>query len=116
MSSKNNIISDTYKSYFVQAYSNIDALKSGFDLYRTFNIDEENNIQTKNISVEIPVLYLRGRQENVDINLYLKGFKENGFKNLYHEIIEDCGHFSALEQPEKVSEVIEKFEKLLNKI
>ena len=116
LSSKNNIISDTYKSYFVQAYSNIDALKSGFDLYRTFNIDEENNIQTKNISVEIPVLYLRGRQENVDINLYLKGFKENGFKNLYHEIIEDCGHSSALEQPEKVSEVIEKFEKLLNKI
>ena len=50
------------------------------------------------------------------LNLYLKGFKENGFKNLYHEIIEDCGHFSALEQPEKVSEVIEKFEKLLNKI
>ena len=79
LSSKNNIISDTYKSYFVQAYSNIDALKSGFDLYRTFNIDEENNIQTKNISVEIPVLYLRGKQENVDINLYLKGFMHAEF-------------------------------------
>ncbi len=109
LAGKGNRISDEYRAWFSRAYSNLDALKAGFDLYRCFQTDENDNIQLKNVPVPMPVLYLRGGDEPVNIETYEEGFKENGIENIETAIIEHCGHFSAIEQPEEVALMIRKF-------
>lgn len=106
---KGNRISDHLRKHFSNAYSSLESLTSGFELYRTFDIDEEDNVNRKEVAISIPVLYLRGGDEPVNIETYIKGFKDNGFKNIKSTTIENCGHFSAIEQPEKVALAIKAF-------
>lgn len=102
-------ISEDYRHIFSKSYSSSDALTAGFDLYRSFPKDIKNNTDTQNIPVEIPVLYVRGDQEYVTIEDYLDGFKENHFQNVTFTVLDDCGHFSALEQPEQLSSILSHF-------
>lgn len=104
-----NKLTEDYRNVFSEAYSRLDALSAGFDLYRSFPEDVKNNIATKDIEVEIPVLYIRGDHEFVNIEDYLNGFIENGFKNIEFEILHNSGHFSAIEQPEELSAVLGNF-------
>ncbi|MBF4692241.1 alpha/beta fold hydrolase [Fusibacter ferrireducens] len=106
---KGNRISDDFRKCFSDAYSSLESLKSGFELYRNFSNDENDNMSQKEVAIQIPVLYLRGEDEPVNIETYIKGFRENGFKNVKSAIIEHCGHFSAMEQPEKVALAIKNF-------
>ena len=110
---KGNRISDDYRKWFSNAYSSLESLKSGFELYRNFNIDENDNVRRKEVIIPIPVLYLRGGDEPVNIETYINGFRENYFENIKPAIIEHCGHFLAMEQPEKVALAIKNF--IINK-
>lgn len=109
LAGKGNRINDDFRKEFSNAYSSIESLRSGFELYRNFSIDESDNLMRKEVIVSVPVLYLRGGDEPVNIKTYIKGFKENGIKNINSAIIEHCGHFSAIEQPEKVALTIKNF-------
>ncbi|MED4780474.1 hypothetical protein [Brevibacillus choshinensis] len=49
---------------------------------------------------------MRGSDEYANIEKYLAGFRENGLQNINAKIIENCGHFSAEEQPEQIAMAI----------
>jgi pimeloyl-ACP methyl ester carboxylesterase len=109
MAGKDKKMSDAHRKLYAEAYAKPGALKAGFDFYRCFALDEKDNIASKDHVVLMPILYLRGEAENINIELYIKGFKENGLKNIQAKIIENCGHFSADEQPEKIASAIRGF-------
>jgi len=98
-----------YRNVFIEAYSRLDALTAGFDLYRSFSEDIKNNTEMKHIKVKVPLLYIRGEQESVIVEEYINGFKENNFQNIEVAILHNSGHFSAIEQPEELAFVLKKF-------
>ncbi|MBB3128262.1 pimeloyl-ACP methyl ester carboxylesterase [Paenibacillus rhizosphaerae] len=109
LAGKGKRMSDARRKLYVEAYSRLDALKAGFDLYRSFHQDEQDNAASKNVMVSTPILYLRGSDENADIEKYLAGFRENGLRHIQAKTIEHCGHFSAEEQPERVALAIKEY-------
>ncbi|MCM2998725.1 alpha/beta hydrolase [Paenibacillus cellulositrophicus] len=109
LAGKGKRMSDARRTLYAEAYSRLDALKAGFDLYRGFHEDEQDNAASKHVTVSTPVLYLRGSDEHADIEKYLAGFRENGLQHIKAKIIENCGHFSAEEQPERVAMAIKEF-------
>ena len=100
-------IDDDKRDVYANAYSNSIALKTSFDWYRAFPHDEKDN--SKNTSVDVPVLYIRGDKESGDINEYASGLKKSGLNRLTSKLITDCGHFTPEEKPEIVAEVILEF-------
>jgi hypothetical protein len=78
MSSKNILLSDkdaidrTTRNAYAKDYARPDALTTGFNWYRTFPRDEQDNIATRGEPVDTPVLYLRGEYESGILNTYLE--------------------------------------------
>ncbi|MEV0660943.1 alpha/beta fold hydrolase [Actinomadura luteofluorescens] len=83
------------------AYGTDASLTAGFDLYRTFAQDAEDNAAVPG-AVPTPVLYLRGDGEGGDIAAYAEGFRKAGVENLTTATVRDAGHFSQEEQPAQV--------------
>jgi pimeloyl-ACP methyl ester carboxylesterase len=91
-----------------QAYSRLAALKTGFDWYRAFKQDEQDNARTRSQSVDTPVLYLRGDKEHGDIDRYVAGLR-GGLRNVRGHLIPDSGHFAPNEQPVAVADLLAEF-------
>ncbi|QKW38492.1 alpha/beta hydrolase [Actinomadura sp. NAK00032] len=92
----------------VAAYESDTALTAGFDLYRAFAKDAEDNAALTEPTAT-PVLYLRGDGEHGAMPVYAAGFREAGIENLTTAIIEDAGHFAQEEQPDRVWALIAAF-------
>ncbi|GGT56321.1 alpha/beta fold hydrolase [Actinomadura citrea] len=90
------------------AYGTDASLTAGFDLYRAFAQDAEDNAALTG-PVTTPVLYLRGDGEGGDIAAYAEGFRKAGVENLTTATIRDTGHFSQEEQPAAVWAEIHAF-------
>lgn len=56
ISVKPNSIDKKTRSAYVESYSSFNALKTGFEWYRAFPIDEQNNIRFKKNTNQTPVL------------------------------------------------------------
>lgn len=95
------------KKLYIEAYDSAIALKTSFDWYRAFAQDEKDN--SKQISVDIPLLYLRGEKEYGNINEYIEGFKASGINNIHGGLIKNSGHYAADESPEEVAKAIDLF-------
>ncbi|AYB33006.1 alpha/beta fold hydrolase [Chryseolinea soli] len=100
------------RSMYADAYAKPESLRTAFNWYRSFTQDEKDNRESRSTIVETPVLYIRGDKEYGDINTYLKGFRNAGLTNIEGKVIEDCGHFSPDEQPEKLAEAIREMLKV----
>jgi pimeloyl-ACP methyl ester carboxylesterase len=109
IAAKPGSISDARRAEYIQAYRTPSALHIGFEWYRAFPQDVKDNMAVKGETHATPVLYVRGDHERGGIEEYLRGFRENGLTNVSGHIIEECGHFSLDEQPEKVTKLIEDF-------
>lgn len=109
LAGKGKKMSDTQRKLYAEAYSRPSALKAGFDCYRCLALDEKDNMTSKDDIVTMPILYLRGEDEHINVEVYMKGFAENGLQNVVLKVIENCGHFSSEEQPEKVASAISEF-------
>ena len=96
-----NSIDRRRREEYVEAYSDIRALKTGFEWYRAFPQDEKDNIQNKADIIKTPVLYLREGTHDI-LEHYTKGLRNGGLKNLQGKIIENSGHFSPEEQSKAV--------------
>lgn len=107
ISANPDFLTSTKKESYVTAYESPTSLKTSFDWYRSFPQDEKDNSQP--ISVDIPVLYLRGAEEYGDITQYLEGFKKNGLNNIEGGLIPNSGHFAPEEAPEEVARAIDEF-------
>ncbi len=102
-------INEQARNIYVEAYSSPDSLKTGFEWYRAFPQDENDNISVKGNLIKTPVLYLRGEREYGDIELYLKAFRESGLSNVQGKIILNSGHYAPEEQPDEVWNAIKEF-------
>jgi pimeloyl-ACP methyl ester carboxylesterase len=95
---------------YAEAYRRPEALRAGFEWYRTFRQDQRDNVALKQQQVNTPVLYLRGGVERgLDLERYLAGFREHGFRQLSGDTIAGSGHFTPDEQPELLAKRIETF-------
>lgn len=91
----------------VDAYRAEGALTAGFDLYRAFGQDAEDNAAVSR--VDTPLRYLRGAHEHGDIAAYAAGFRAAGIANLTTGTIPGAGHFAPEEAPEAVWHLIDEF-------
>lgn len=93
---------------YVKAYSSPTALKTGFDWYRAFPQDAEENRATTG-PVNVPLLYVRGAKETGEPERYLRGFREQGLTRLSSAVVADSGHFIPEEQPRALWECLRTF-------
>jgi len=100
----------------VQAYARAEALHTGFEWYRAFPQDEQDNLKDKGTPVRTPVLYMRGECERGDIDRYLSGLRSGGLHNLQGRIIPNSGHFMSEEQPEALLDALRAFLELSDPI
>ncbi|WP_436884003.1 alpha/beta hydrolase [Mammaliicoccus sciuri] len=98
-----------YKNSFIQTYKNGISLKSGFEYYRSFYNDSQNNIENKSKVVNKPTLYLRGKEDAKNMEDYEKGFLENNFTNIRFDTITNSKHFSSLENALETAKKIKIF-------
>jgi pimeloyl-ACP methyl ester carboxylesterase len=103
-------ITPELRDAYVQAYRADSSLSAGFDWYRAFECDAEENMRaSRGAPVDTPVLYLRGEHEPGDMESYLRGLRSGGLTRVQGEVIRDAGHFTAEESPEKVWKAIYRF-------
>jgi len=94
----------------VGAYHSESALSAGFDFYRAFLQDAQDNIAfCTSAATDTPVLYLRGAGEGGGIDTYADGLRNSGVRNLTTAVIADAGHFTPEEMPAEVWRTIHEF-------
>jgi pimeloyl-ACP methyl ester carboxylesterase len=99
-------VTTAMREAFVAAYARPEALKAGFDWYRSFELDARRNAVAK--PIEVPMLYVRGDADSRNIDDYLHGLWNSGVVDLQHEIIAG-GEFTPLEAPEAFVAMLRRF-------
>lgn len=104
-------IDESARAAYVAAYENDGALSAGFDWYRAFAQDAEDNLRAgAGPQVTTPLLYLRGGEERGgDISQYVGGLREAGLQDVVSAVIPGTGHFPQHEAPEETWRVIAGF-------
>jgi pimeloyl-ACP methyl ester carboxylesterase len=102
-------IGRTARAAYADAYCRAETLRVGFDWYRAFAKDEQDNVEPAS-PVTTPVLYLRGECESGRIDTYVNGLRSSGLTNLRAQLIPDSGHFAPEEQPVAVADAIVAFQ------
>jgi len=101
-------ITPAARQRYAAAYASPGALKAGFDWYRAFPKDAEENRNHKT-KIDVPLLYLRGDKEGGEMQKYLDGFRAAGITRLSGALIPSSGHFTPEEQPEAVWQALRAF-------
>jgi pimeloyl-ACP methyl ester carboxylesterase len=95
---------------YAAAYSRPEALRTGFEWYRAFKRDEQDNRRVQHETVRTPVLYLRGAAEQgLELERYVEGLRAGGLTAVEGQTIPDSGHFGPDEQPEAVVGLLRAF-------
>jgi pimeloyl-ACP methyl ester carboxylesterase len=94
---------------YVAAYKAATALQQGFEFYRSFHQDVQDNTASQANPVDTPLLYLRGDREGGVIDEYVAGFRTAGVTNVTCGLIANSGHFAPEEAPAGVWEAIRTF-------
>jgi pimeloyl-ACP methyl ester carboxylesterase len=97
------------RAAYVAAYATDGALTAGFNWYRAFAADVEENRQSSDVGTETPLLYLRGADESGDINAYIRGFRKSGIGQVEQGIVPGAGHFTQEEAPNQTWQLIANF-------
>jgi pimeloyl-ACP methyl ester carboxylesterase len=101
-------ITDAARNEYVAAYRAPGALSAGFDWYRAFPRDADENIRPHD-PVGTPVLCVRGAGERGDVEAYASGLRASGMLDVSTAVIADAGHFTQEEQPERTWAAIAAF-------
>lgn len=94
-------VSQAQQQRYTAAYTRLEALRTGFEWYRAFAQDEQDNLDAKGQRVYTPVLYLRGEAEGGELEAYLEGFRDSGLQHVEGQLIPGMGHWLD-EQPDRV--------------
>jgi pimeloyl-ACP methyl ester carboxylesterase len=104
-------ISEQSRQAYAAAYAERNALTAGFEWYRAFAEDAEENARFAcgPGDTHVPVLYVRGDGEPGKIDEYVAGLQGAGLTNVVGKLISNCGHFAPEERPGEVWRVISDF-------
>jgi pimeloyl-ACP methyl ester carboxylesterase len=98
------------RAEYADAYRTDTALAAGFDFYRAFAQDANDNTDASSTGpLDTPVLYIRGERESGDIATYAKGLQDAGLTNLTTALVPNAGHFTQQEMPADVWQTIHDF-------
>jgi pimeloyl-ACP methyl ester carboxylesterase len=103
-------ITDEVRQAHAEAYPTGTALTAGFDWYRMFRRDAEDNRRAaaEGPPVETPLLYARGEHET-GVEEYLDGLRRAGIVNVRGGVIAGAAHFGQEEAPEATWRLIAEF-------
>jgi pimeloyl-ACP methyl ester carboxylesterase len=89
------------RAAYVAAYSTPSALSAGFDWYRAFSVDADDNRRAaaSGRTVTTPLLYMRGEHETGRLDAYVDGLREAGITTIEQHLIPAAGHFAQEEAP-----------------
>jgi pimeloyl-ACP methyl ester carboxylesterase len=102
-------ITEDARRAYTRAYATDSALTAGFNWYRTFPTDAEDNRRHDGEPVSTPVLYLRGEHERGDVGTYARGLRAAGLTRLEHGEVLGVGHFAQEEAPEATWRLLADF-------
>jgi pimeloyl-ACP methyl ester carboxylesterase len=102
-------IGPSARARHARAYATISALRAGFDWYRAFARDAEDNRASCGQPVDLPVLYVRGAKETGDPETYVRELRAAGLRRLRGEVIANSGHFTPDEQPAALAGLLRRF-------
>ncbi len=98
------------RAVFSRAYAGVMALHTGFEWYRAFGQDAVCNTRSAGQEVTTPVLYLRGGEDRGEpLSRYLCGLRTAGLRNVVGNVVDDSGHFIAIEQPAALAQLLRDF-------
>jgi pimeloyl-ACP methyl ester carboxylesterase len=110
ISARRGAVKPRARQIYVDAYSRPEALRTGFEWYRAFRQDEQDNQRVHDDEVRTPVLYLRGgAEQGLELERYVTGLRESGLTRVEGATIPDSGHFAPDEQPEAVARLVGEF-------
>jgi pimeloyl-ACP methyl ester carboxylesterase len=111
LSADSSRITPEARRSYAAAYATDDQLTAGFDWYRAFPRDVEDNRQAAlGPPVATPVLYLRGeRERGGDLAAFANGLRSAGLARVEAALIAGSGHFAPEEAPREVWRKIAAF-------
>ncbi len=86
------------RAAYATAYRSPPALAAGFDFYRAFRVDVEDNGAPAE-PTSTPLLYVRGGARGGDVEVYADGFRATGVRDVTTAVVDGAGHFVAEEAP-----------------
>jgi pimeloyl-ACP methyl ester carboxylesterase len=107
--SRDGVGEETRRAY-AEAYASSQALHVGFEWYRAFAKDVQDNREVHGQRVDTPLLYLRGEKESgIDLDRYVDGLRAAGMVGVRGGMIPASGHFAPDEQPQAVASALRGF-------
>jgi pimeloyl-ACP methyl ester carboxylesterase len=109
MASDPKRLPDARRDAYAQGYARREALRAGFDWYRTMPKDAEHN--AKRVEIETPMLYLRGDAGAAGkvVDEYVAGLKNAGVANLDSGVLPNSGEYAPEEAPGALVEALRRF-------
>jgi pimeloyl-ACP methyl ester carboxylesterase len=95
---------------YARSYARPEALHAGFEWYRAFAQDKQDNLAVRGRRVDTPVLYLRGEADpGASLDQYVAGLRDGGLERVRGQKIAGSGHFVADEQPAALADALRTF-------
>ena len=82
------------------------ALRGGIGYFRAHGVDAEHNRENAKTRLSMPVMTVGGA---ASFGANLKGQVEPLVERLHHVMIQECGHYLAEEQPERLADELLRF-------
>jgi pimeloyl-ACP methyl ester carboxylesterase len=98
---------DEMRGTFADAYSDLEALKAGFDWYRAFESDAKHN--SHRCDIDVPILYFRGDSDGRTIEPYVKGLRAAGALHVQPCTLRGTAEFSPFEAPGLFCDMVTHF-------
>jgi pimeloyl-ACP methyl ester carboxylesterase len=106
---KNPAISDADVANYANAYKTPEQLRAGMEFYRAFPANEKFNAAERTL-LEVPFVLVGGEYVFAKLLPNLaEDMLAHGCKRVAIETIKNGGHYLVDEQPEKISELIERY-------
>jgi len=103
-------VPDEARARYARAYARPAALHAGFEWYRAFPQDKQDNLAVRGRRVATPVLYLRGDADpGATLDQYVAGLRDGGLSRVRGQKIAQSGHFVADEQPEALADALRTY-------
>jgi pimeloyl-ACP methyl ester carboxylesterase len=102
-------ITDADAAHYANSYATPEQLRAGMELYRAFPANEEFD-KAQQQQNDVPIVLAGGDKSVGQLNpRYAESLRQHGCTHVTTEIIADSGHYAVDEQPDRVTELIERY-------